>query len=267
MEDERIVKPLRAVFLSDLHCKMYGLDGTFLLEKIKEIGPDIVLIGGDMITAYPGHKNDKVISFLGQLSDAFPIIYAYGNHELRLSLYPEEYGDAWDRYVSGLSGKNITVKDNETVHLEEYGIDVFCFSAGREFYKRMTKTEMPSSYIGEKLGNPNPSSYSILLAHDPRYFDTYEQYGADLTLSGHVHGGIMRLPLPSFCEESGKTVIRMRGVLSPACTLFPKYDSGYFTKNGKKIIISRGLGTHTLPIRIFNPGDLIVIDFKPSDLV
>lgn len=89
-----------------------------------------------------------------------------------------------------------------------------------------------------------------MIAHNPEYFEAYAGWGADLTVSGHVHGGVMRLPF-------------LGGVISPRLTLFPKYDGGMFERNGRFMVVSRGLGTHTLPIRIFNPGELIMIELNP----
>ena len=94
------------------------------------------------------------------------------------------------------------------------------------------------------------TKYEIMIAHDPFYFDAYAETDADLILSGHVHGGIMRLPL-------------LGGVISPRLQLFPKYDGGKFEKNNTTMILSRGLGCHTLPIRIFNPGELICLTLSP----
>ena len=76
--------------------------------------------------------------------------------------------------------------------------------------------------------------------------------GADLTVSGHVHGGIIRVPLWG------------KGVASPNIRLFPKYDGGLFFEKGKTMLLSRGLGIHTIPFRLFNPGELWVVDFKPG---
>lgn len=73
--------------------------------------------------------------------------------------------------------------------------------------------------------------------------------GADLTVAGHVHGGVMKLPL-------------LGGVISPSFRLFPKYDRGMFEEYGKRMVLSRGLGMHTIPIRIFNPGELVVIHLE-----
>ena len=80
----------------------------------------------------------------------------------------------------------------------------------------------------EKLvGKPQPGEYHILLAHFPRYFPTYAAWGADLTLSGHNHGGIIRLP-------------GIGGLVGPDPGLFPKYDHGEFTIDGRKMIVSAG---------------------------
>ena len=261
--DSKVEKPLRAVFLSDLHCKMYGYGGTFLLEKIRETNPDIILIGGDMITAYPGKKYDQVEAFIKELARDYPLIYAFGNHELRLKIYPDKYGNAWERYSGSLAGSGIRITENDTVSVEGTGVNIICFSADKRFYKRLETPEMDPGYIRETVGRPDESKFNILLAHNPGYFAAYKAYGADLTLSGHLHGGVVRLPVPvsKKARENGAHV--MRGVLSPGFKFFPKYDGGRFDEDGHTMIISRGLGTHTLPLRIFNPGELIVIDLKP----
>ena len=262
--DKRIRKSLKVVFLSDLHCKMYGRGGTFLIEKIREIKPDLVLCGGDMINAQPGAKNDKVINFLHELCKDYPVVYAFGNHELRLKLYPETYGDVWKHYTQALSEFGLTITENGSFKPEGTGVNIISFSAERKYYKRNKKVEMNPSYIRETVGEPDPDLYNILLAHNPGFFETYASYGADLTLSGHLHGGLMRIPVPvsKKAREAGAHV--MRGVFSPRLRFFPKYDSGRFDQGGRSMVISRGLGTHTLPIRVFNPGDLVVIDLKAS---
>ena len=264
-KDKRIKKTVRMVFLSDLHCKMYGYEGTFLIEKIKELQPDMILMGGDMITAYPGRETDKVTGFIKSLSECFPIIYAYGNHELRLKIYPDEYPGMWDKYTGSLADIGVTITENGMQEIGDTGICVISFSADREYYKRFEKKVMEPEYIESSVGKADPEKFNILLAHNPAYFDTYSSYGADLTLSGHLHAGIIRLPVPVSRKAKAEGAHVMRGVLAPDLKLFPKYDWGRFDKNGRSMIISRGLGSHTIPIRIFNPGDLVVIDLKPAD--
>jgi hypothetical protein len=102
--------------------------------------------------------------------------------------------------------------------------------------------------LEQMIGKPNDDSFRLLLAHHPCYFDAYAGWGADLTLSGHLHGGIVRLPF-------------FGGVVSPQIRLFPRYDKGMYTMDGKKMIVSAGLGSHTIKLRINNPPELIIIDF------
>ena len=101
--------------------------------------------------------------------------------------------------------------------------------------------------MANKLGNPDRDRYSILLAHNPEHFQAYVSWGADLILSGHVHGGIIRLPF-------------LGGVVSPAMKLFPKYDGGLFSQGNSHMVLSRGLGTHTIPVRINNKAELVVVE-------
>ena len=261
---KKIKKPLKAVFLSDLHCKMYGYEGTFLLEKIREISPDLILCGGDMITAYPGAKTARVEAFLGELKKDFPIVYAFGNHELRLKIYPDTYGDQWENYTKSLKELGVEITENGTYAVEEAGVNVICYSADREFYKRSKKTVLDPSDIQNSVGFPNKKAFNILLAHNPDHFEAYTAYGADLTLSGHLHGGVVRIPVfpgKKAREEGAHTT---RGLISPRLIFFPKYDAGRFDKDDRTMIVSRGLGMHTFPIRILNPGELMVIDLKAS---
>ena len=101
------------------------------------------------------------------------------------------------------------------------------------------------------VGKANRDRFQILLAHNPVYFEEYARWGADLVLSGHVHGGIVRLPF-------------LGGVISPAFTLFPKYDGGKFERGDSTMLLGRGLGTHTLPVRMWNPGEIVLVTLLPE---
>ena len=87
------------------------------------------------------------------------------------------------------------------------------------------------------------------MAHSPIYFNTYTKWEADLTLSGHLHGGIMRLPF-------------VGGVIGPDFFIFPKYSGGLYKDNGKSMIVSCGAGMHTVNLRIFNPPELTLVELK-----
>ena len=136
--------------------------------------------------------------------------------------------------------------------IEETNIRVtgLCLDLG--FFKKVVKANMEDDYLDNLLGRVNTAEkehYQILIAHNPIYFKNYADWGADLALSGHVHGGIIRLPL-------------LGGVISPAIALFPKYDAGKYEKDGSTMILSRGLGTHTIHVRMFNPGEVSVIKLR-----
>ena len=242
----------RLIVLADLHGKEYGENNEKLLKAIDEQNPTGILIAGDMLTAKPGVEFHQVLRFLGKLGEKYPIYYGNGNHEYRLKLYPDIYGDMGKEFEKGLSNIGIFPLCNESTRLEDENIVIYGLEIDREYYKRGRKVNMQAEYLKEKLGTPDRSKYNILLAHNPVYFKTYANWGADLVISGHVHGGMMRLPF-------------LGGVVSPALVLFPKYSGGLYKEDNKKdtrstMVLSNGLGSHTLPIRIFNPGQLVVLE-------
>lgn len=252
VKDERIRKPMKAVVLADLHNKQYGKENRRLLEAVRECQPDCIIIAGDMLTAKPGKTLETALHLLEELAKEYPIYYGNGNHEHRLKLYPEVYKDMAARYEERLQKIEINRLVNTHVELPEYGICIFGSEIDRIFYKRFQKKEMKTEYLTKLLGTPEPSAYTVLIAHNPDYFPAYASWGADFTLSGHVHGGIVRVPFWG------------KGVASPNIKLFPKYDGGLFKEGDKTMLLSRGLGIHTIPFRLFNPGELWVVSFEPD---
>lgn len=253
VQDARIKKSCRAVVLSDLHGKVFGKDNEKLIEAIREQKPDFILMVGDIPTAKPGADLKPAIHFVQELAKEYPVYYGNGNHEHRLKLYPEKYGDMAKKYEDGLREAGIEPLVNAHVQIPEVGIGVYGVEIAREYYKRLKKVPMKEDYLSETLGKVNREEYVVLLAHNPDYFEEYVHWGADLTLSGHVHGGIARVPFWG------------KGVISPALRLFPKYDGGIFEERGAKMLLSRGLGTHTIPVRLFNPGEFWVVEFAPAE--
>ena len=239
------------VILADLHGKEYGYQNEKLLKAIEEQNPTGILIAGDMLTAKKGKDFNHVLRFLGKLGEKYPVFYGNGNHEYRLKLYPETYGTMADEYAKGLGNIGIFPLCNESTKPEDEKMVVYGLEIDREYYKRGRKTRMSVSYLQEKLGTPDKNKFNILLAHNPEYFKAYAAWGADLVISGHVHGGIMRLPL-------------LGGVIAPSLAFFPKYSGGIYKENlsGEKeaTILSNGLGSHTIPVRVFNPGQLVVLE-------
>ncbi len=238
------------VVLSDLHNKSYGEKNGKLLKSIEQLAPEAILIAGDILTSKPGKSYEVALDLIKNLALRYPIYYGMGNHETRLFLYPEVYGDMGKNYENDLNMIYVKLLRNESRECKD-NIRITGLDIKREYYKRFKKENMDSNYLCETLGEVNPGKYNILLAHNPDYFEEYVGWGADLVLSGHVHGGMMRLPI-------------LGGVVSPAFKFFPKYDGGLFEIGKSTMILSRGLGMHTIPIRIFNPGELIFLKISPK---
>ncbi len=247
---EKIKKPYTFVVLSDLHNKVYGKNHEKLIRAIEKEQPAGVLIAGDLLTAKPGYPLHLALNLLEQLAPKYPIYYGMGNHEARLFLYPEVYGTMGADYEEKLKGLGISLLRNESRSLGE-DLVITGLDMQREYYKRFKKTTMTTEYLKKTLGEKNKDKFQILLAHHPDYFQEYSSWGADLVLSGHVHGGMVRLPF-------------LGGVISPALRLFPKYDGGSFEEKESRMILSRGLGMHTIPVRLFNPGELVVLKLSPT---
>lgn len=251
VEDKRIKKRCRGILLTDLHNKRYGKDNGRLLTAIREQRPDFLLIGGDLLTAKPRASLKPALEFLRALGGEYPIYYANGNHEHRLKLYPETYGDMAQRYEAGLAEIGVRPLVNSHIDLPEYGISIYGSEIGKYFYKRFRPGKMHPEYLPEILGQASGDFFTVLLAHNPDYFPQYAAWGADLTLSGHIHGGVARVPFWG------------KGVISPTWRMFPKYDGGVFKEGEAVMILSRGMGIHTIPVRVFNPAELWVVEFAP----
>ena len=235
----------KIVFLTDLHNNSFGKNNIKLIEAIDKISPDIVLIGGDMITVKSKLGIENVLPLLKRLSDKYTCIYANGNHEQRLS--ENKFGLGYNRYKQILEDMGIVYLSDSSVDIGE-NICIHGLDLEKKYYLRRFKKPLDIGYIKERL-HIDRSHYNILMAHSPVYFNTYSRWGADLTLSGHLHGGIMRIPL-------------IGGVIGPDFFLFPKYSGGLYNENGKNMIVSCGAGTHTINLRIFNPPELTLVELK-----
>ena len=252
-------RDLNLIFLSDLHNRVYGEKSEPLLQAIRNEKPDLILIGGDMLVGKEDASYDIALDFTSQLPEIAPMLYATGNHEQRMREKPEIYQAAYADYRQQLKDRGVLFLENGscrieagTVLLEISGVELPSAS-----YKKLKKLPIQASDIAEYLHKDSvsvteDSVYRILLAHNPAYMNAYKGWGADLILSGHLHGGVMRLP-------------GIGGVITPQAFLFPKY-SGEMTKEGEQtIIVSRGLGTHTINIRLFNQPEVVSICLKRSE--
>lgn len=241
-------KECTLVFLSDLHNNRYGKDNEKLLKSVREQSPDIILIGGDMLVGKPDTSYEIAERFVSKLSRIAPVYYANGNHEQRMKLYPETFKTMYKGYKEQLEKTGVMFLENasEDLRLGDCNLRITGLEIPREGYKKFRKTEVSLEQIEDCIGQAVQDSYQILLAHNPVYADTYLEWGADLVLSGHLHGGVVRLPC-------------LGGIITPQFRLFPKY-SGELTQVGDKtVVVSKGLGTHTIKIRFLNPAEVVVL--------
>lgn len=239
------------ILLSDLHNKSFGKKNEQLLEAIENIHPDMILIAGDMYTSVKGGDTQTAKDLVCTLAKRYPVYYGNGNHEHKTRLYPEYFGTMYPEFADAVKNAGVRHLVNEKVSLPAFNMDIYGLEIEREYYGKFRFAQMAPSYLEGLLGKTDDSRFTVLIAHNPDYFDAYAGWGADLVVSGHVHGGLMKLPF-------------LGGVISPALRLFPKYDGGEFKEGKSTMILGRGLGTHTLPIRIFNPGELVVIHLTQS---
>lgn len=243
---EKLQKNHTIVLLSDLHGKQFDKENRRLLSSIRKENPDLILIAGDMYTSKKHANTEEIATFVSSLTDICPVYYANGNHEQKTKLYPEVFGPIYANFADAIQKNGVHLLQNEKETLADDHIVISGLEMDRAYYGKPKKKKMADDYVASLLGNPENHMFQILIAHNPEYFEQYAAWGADLVVSGHVHGGLMKLPL-------------LGGVISPRLVLFPKYDGGCFQIGSHTMILSRGLGTHTLPIRIFNPGELVVI--------
>lgn len=243
---------LRFVFVSDLHNVSIGNKNQELIRAIELQNPDAVLIGGDTLVGKPGYPMDVAIDFIKNVAGRYPVYYANGNHEYRLRIYPDIYGDMYERFSEAIKEAGVHYLINQTARINVRGIPVAIhgFEADKKYYQRYSKADMPVFELNQIFGQPDPNDYHILLAHNPEYRETYLNWGADLALSGHCHGGVIR-----FGEHYG--------LISPNFNLIYKYCHGRFDDAyGRTMIVSAGLGEHTIPLRFFNPRELVTLEIQ-----
>ena len=234
--------------LSDLHNYSYGKNNEKLLNLINENKPDIITITGDMVNTNSKNYNN-FYNLATVLAKSYTTYYIMGNHELKLS------GQAQLEMIFKLNSLGINVLNNKETQITKgndyislYGLHQPVLTYKNNF-KNDTTYNFTLTEMQQKLSFADSDKFNILLAHSPFEFETFSAWGANLVLSGHVHGGLIRLPL-------------IGGILSPERALFPKYSAGEYNMGDSKMIVSRGLGNGTINLRIFNNPEICVITLK-----
>ncbi len=248
------IQSRRIVLLSDLHGYNYGNQNDKLLDAIRAQHPDLILVAGDMLVGSKRKSPQVAEDFMKELPKICPVYYANGNHEQRLKALPEVEGTDYEAYKTALQEAGVHVLENETTCIawEEVSIALHGLEIPNECYGKFQKEELPATYLEEKFGVIEPNKYHILIAHNPLYMDAYLKWGADLVVSGHLHGGLARIPF-------------WRGVITPQFTLFPKYSGEHRTVGDTSVVVSKGIGIHTIKIRFLNPAEIVVLHVGNSE--
>lgn len=216
----------RIAHISDLHSAQIGENHDVLLSVIRDASPDIIAITGDLMDCRDTDPT-IAISLCRQAVKIAPVFYITGNHEARLD--PALY----NRLLDGLRAEGVTLLlDNEEI---------------------MSRGEESISIVGHQWGDTvkigeisSFEGYRILLSHQPEDIANYAAAGYDLALCGHAHGGQFRLPF-------------VGGLFAPGQGFFPEYDAGLYHVGDTDMVVSRGIGNSTIPLRFNNPPEVVLI--------
>lgn len=241
-----VEQPFTAVLLTDLHSREFGTDNQELLDLIRAQEPDVIFSVGDMINGTADEAEaQQFFRLLRRLGEIAPVYVSYGNHE-------EEYlsGGGAD-LAPGIEAAGAVLLDESCVTAEIAGNQIclggtlghlYPFGRGREAYEASPEYRLMTQM--QASGLP-----TIVLAHLPDtviFLHAYEDWDLDLFLSGHTHGGVIRIP-------------GIGGLYAPMQGWFPDFDAGYFTPGKIQLIISSGMAGHGWVPRIFNKPEICVV--------
>ena len=239
--------------MTDLHNNEFGRNNEKLIKAIEDIGPDAVLCGGDMLVAKGVKSLEVPVKLMTELAEKYKVYYCSGNHESRLFWKPEIYGEQGKQYFNALREAGIIVLNDKkiTFKCSDGSIAITGLEIDRKYFHKLSDVKVEPDVMNEKLGRADKEAFNILMAHSPVSFDSYAKWGADLVLSGHFHGGTVVIPF-------------IGGLMSSDLVPFPKYYRGRFDEYGSTMVVSGGLGTHSVNLRINNRPELIVIRLKKN---
>lgn len=223
-----VEQELSIVQLSDLHCKRFGPNNEKLIERIRQLAPDVIVITGDMIHKWDA-KAASYVDALAALEQVAPVYAIPGNHETRL--------DEWPLLRDMLRKAGVRVIENDVAIFSKDGQRMSILGLNEEAQPDLDALFARLSEVG---------GFKLLLSHYPLNFEQYSKRDFNLQLSGHAHGGQWRLPV-------------IGGLFSPDQGLLPHYDAGLFEDDGRMMIVSRGLGNSGFPLRLFNYPEIVYV--------
>ncbi len=225
---------LTIVQISDLHSKEFGKENEKLIEIVEKLKPDFIAVTGDYIDS-SNIKSEVALGLSEKLVEIAPVYYVTGNHERLINdaVYAE--------FDTKLKETGVHVLFNQVTQWDEevdiIGLDDMSLHSG----------DNTLAAIMEQI---EPDKVTILLAHEPQELEWYAQCGVDVVLSGHAHGGQIRIPYTDI------------GLVAPDQGFLPKYTSGIHQCEDTKMVISRGLGNSIIPVRVFNQPEVIKIEVR-----
>lgn len=233
-------KCVKIAHISDVHKRKFGKNNSRICKKIRRESPDIICITGDIVSRTETDFS-SVESMLKELCGISPVYIIFGNHEQTLPLEMKK------NFIETVKCTGAVLLRNESAYIEVNGrkLNIYGLEESETVYKngrsyrnldKITLSEM------ERLLGRCSEKNSVLLAHNPFFCDVYSQWGAEYTLSGHVHGGVIRI--------FGK------GILSPERKLFPPFSKGVYSSGRMKLLVSGGLGK----LRLFNPPEIVIYE-------
>lgn len=232
--------------LSDLHSKKFGKDNRKLLQKIDKSNPDIIVLTGDFVSA---NETDFTVFFelVDKISPKYEVYYITGNHEQAMSSSSKK------EIFSYLSEKGVKFLNNEYIEIsqEKERINFYGLCYESSYYSDKKGNIYTKEMMTKSLGEADSSKYNILLTHSPTNFEVYKSWGADLILSGHVHGGMIRVPF-------------VGAIFSPDEGFMPKYSAGRYQMDDSVLVVSKGLGRGSRGFRLFNRPNLVEITLKST---
>ncbi len=234
----------RIVHLSDFH----GEPKKGMIERVKEQKPDVIFMTGDMVDDKAPYNT--FLKLLEALLKIAPVYTVSGNHDALRADYK--------RFKDAVIATGAFYIENEGVPIKHgageimlYGVEDSSMRVPELLNKKIqASVERLSDYSG----------YKILLFHRANKLPMVLDKGFDLILSGHMHGGQMRLG-------------RFGGVLSPKSgfadtgkILFPQFSGGRYSFCDTEVIVNCGMGNPVILPRFGNPTEVVGITLKSVNM-
>ena len=228
----------KIIQISDYHNTHSTTIHNDIKKSIIKEKPDIIVITGDLIDSSMTDI-DEALDLIRNIKEYAPIYYVSGNHEAVVEKY--------DELKDGMQELGVKVLSNELIKIEKENSYINLIGVrDPRFYSTGAKETM-SNILNDI--NINTDDYNILLSHRPELFSIYKEVGIDLSITGHAHGGQIRIPF-------------IGGLIAPNQGFFPKYSEGLYKDGTSKMIVSRGIGNSVIPFRINDRPELVVIILK-----